>query len=189
MRLTREREPAPAPLHTAGWVWPVPIAADGRRPTISDGFHAAGDMRFRGGLGHRGQDVMYRKRWPSAPKHPWSSRWFEMLPRTPAIAAQDGMVYRCGKLTTGFHVVLEHDHGVATAYHHLSDVVPHLSAGTLVHAGQALGTVGGSPVGYGLVHLHFDVNIGGKFVDAAEAMRGWGFVRLVDAWGTVGRVE
>jgi murein DD-endopeptidase MepM/ murein hydrolase activator NlpD len=175
-------------LDDPNWAWPVPIAADGRRPTISDGFHEAGDPTVRNGAGHRGQDVMYRKAWPSAPKHPWSSRWYEMLPRTPAIAARSGEVFRCGRLSTGWHVILDHGEGIGTAYHHLSELVAGIEHGSFVHTASPLGVIGGSPVGYGLVHLHFDVAIGGRFIDAGKLMRRWGYVTLEQAWAGVGRV-
>lgn len=175
-------------LDEPGWLWPVPIAADGRKPTISDGFHPAGDPSVRGGAGHRGHDVMYRKRLPTAPRHPWSSRWHYMNPRTPALAANDATVYRAGKLSTGWHVVLEHEDGIGTAYNHLAELVPGMQPGLRVRAGEPIGVVGGSPIGYGLVHLHFDVAVGGRFLDAARHMRRWGMLTLEQAWGAVGRV-
>lgn len=172
-----------------GWTWPVPIAADGRKPRISDGFHRAGDRAFRNGVGHRGQDIMYRKPLPTAPRHPWSSRWHEMLPRTPALAAQLGVVLKCGKLSTGFHVILDHGSALGTAYHHLSELGPGVVPGALLQPGQVLGVVGGSPVGFGLCHLHFDVAEGGRFFDAAKLMARWRYVSLEAAWGVHGRVD
>jgi murein DD-endopeptidase MepM/ murein hydrolase activator NlpD len=168
-------------LDSPGWVWPVPVAPDGRTPRISDGFHRAGDMSVRAGVGHRGQDVMFRKRWPTAPRHPWSSRWYEMLPHIPALAAQEGVVVRCGRLDTGWHVIVDHGDGVGTGYHHLSELLD-VQVGSHLRAGQPLGIVGGSPVGYGLVHLHFDVAVDGRFIDAAKPMRRWSYLTLSDAW-------
>jgi len=177
-------------LDAPGWLWPVPISADGRKPSISDGFHLAGDTRFRQGVGHRGQDIMYRRRLlgPPVAPHPWSSPHYEMFPRTPAIAANEGEVYRCGRLVTGWHVILDHGDGFGTGYHHLSELAHGLEHGARVAAGEPLGVVGGSPVGYGLVHLHFDVATNGRFIDAAAVMRRWGYVTLEQAWGGIGRV-
>ena len=175
-------------LDAPGWLWPVPIAADGRKPQISDGFHAAGDASVRGGVGHRGQDIMYRKLLPTAPRHPWSSKWYEMLPRTPAVAANEGVVYRSGRLDTGWHVILDHGDGIGTGYHHLSELLPGTERGCRVRAGEPLGVVGGSPIGYGLCHLHFDVAADGRFQDAARWMKRWGFLTLEQAWAGIGRV-
>jgi hypothetical protein len=177
-------------LETPGWVWPVPLAPDGRRPEISDGYHAAGNPKVRGGEGHRGQDIMYRRRLlgPANAPFPWSSPHYEMFPRTPAIAANEGRVYRSGRLATGWHVILEHGDGVGTGYHHLSELLPGIEHDVWINRGQPLGIIGGPPAGYPLVHLHFDVAIGGRFIDAAQLMRRWGFVALADAWGNRGRV-
>jgi murein DD-endopeptidase MepM/ murein hydrolase activator NlpD len=177
-------------IDTAEWVWPVPISADQRLPQISDGFHPAGNPKVRGGVGHRGQDIMYRRPrfGPAHAPFPWSSPHYEMLPRTPALAAHEGHVYRSGRLTTGFEVVIDHGDGIGTAYHHLSALLEGAERGQFVGRGQPIGIVGGSPIGYGLVHLHFDVAVDGRFIDAAKPMRRWSYVTLADAWGNRGRV-
>ena len=165
------------------WVWPFPVfpGLPARKPQISDGFHAAGDKAFRGGVGHRGQDVMLRKRLPSSAKHPWSSKWYYVEENTPALACGSGVVARAQKLATGWCVEIAHGDGLGTTCHHLSKAL--VSTGVRVVAGQPIGIVGGSPIGYGLVHLHFDVKAGGKFQDAARWMRKWGYVTLDEAWG------
>lgn len=176
-------------LEAEGWVWPVPLAPDGRKPQISDGYHRAGDPKKRQGQGHRGQDIMYRRRALRASQpHPWSSPNYEMLPKTPALAANDAVVFRSGKLATGWHVILDHGDGVGTGYHHLSELLPGTEPGALIYAGTPLGIVGGSPIGYGLVHLHFDVALVGRFIDAAQVMRRWSYLNLEEAWGDHGRV-
>lgn len=175
-------------LDAEGWTWPVPIAADGRKPRISDGFEKPGNMKKRGGEGHRGQDIMYRKRLPLPRRHPWSSPGYMMFPRTPAIAAHEAAVFRCGRIDTGWHVILEHGDGIGTGYYHMSELVPGIVEGAAVRAGQPLGIVGGSPIGYGLVHLHFDVAVQGRFIDAGILMLRWQHTPLERAWGAVGRV-
>ena len=159
-----------------GWVYPVPIAADGRKASISDGFHARGDMRFRNGVGHRGHDIMYRKPRSGPAHHPWSSRWYEMIPHTPALAAGPGLVFRAGRLATGWHVIIDHGDGAGTGYHHLAEIL--VRKGQIVTAGLPVGIVGGSPIGYGLAHLHCDVAQDGKFFDAARLMARWRHVPL-----------
>jgi murein DD-endopeptidase MepM/ murein hydrolase activator NlpD len=177
------------PLDSPGWTWPLPIAADGRRPRISDGFHARGDMRHRGGVGHRGQDIMYRHLVPlRRPRHPRESRWYDVPERTPALAAHTGTVYRCGRHATGWHVILQHADGIGTGYHHLAELAPGVAEGWSFDAGAVLGLVGGSPTGYGLVHLHFDLAVEGRFVDASALMARWRYLTLAAAWGTIGRV-
>lgn len=141
----------------------LPIHPDGRKATISDGFHERGDMRYRNGVGHRGFDAMWRKRLASPPDHPWSSKWYEAQKgrRVPVLARGPGRVVIAELLSTGGWVVLDHGMGVGTAQHHLAEllVVP----GQLVVAGQPVGIMGGSPIGYGLVHDHDDTAIGCAF--------------------------
>ena len=175
---------------TEGWTWPVPIAPDGRLPQISDGFQLAGDSAKRGGAGHRGQDIMYRigRLKKAQQPFPWSSKHYEMLPGMPALAANRGYIYRAGQLSSGWHVIIDHGDGLGTGYYHLSQLLPGVEAHASVNAAQPLGIIGGSPIGYGLVHLHFDAAIDGRFIDAAKVMRTWRHVPYEEAWGCLGRV-
>lgn len=163
-------------LNASTWVWPITLAADGRKPEISDGFHPVGDVTHRGGVGHRGQDIMYRKHAASPAASPWSSKWYEMLPHTQALAANEGTIFRVGELDTGWHVIIEHADHIGTAYHHLSKVLDNVHVGDSVVAGQPLGIVGSPPHGYQLAHLHFDVALNGKFLDAAKYMKRWKYL-------------
>ncbi len=207
----------------------MPIHQDGRKPRISDGRHTKADVEARGsGRVHRGQDLMYRRRKAARRPydHPWSSKWYE-IPRdirTPALAAFTGKVIAAGILETGGVVFLDHGGGIGTAYHHLRVVLvgqnvyvavgaslasgamsigaPEFGIGDTVPAGYPVGVVGGSPIGYGLVHLHFDYVTGlnvkrstlrrgrlsGSFQDTAKMMRKWALLSYDDAWADVGRV-
>jgi murein DD-endopeptidase MepM/ murein hydrolase activator NlpD len=173
-------------------VFPVPML-DGRRAVISDGFHAKGDARYRNGAGHRGIDIMYRRRFPAltqaAMGHPWGSRWHFMLPGIPALAMLPGKVYRAGKLSTGYHVIIDHGQEHGTGYHHLLHLLPEIERGEMVRAGQPLGIIGGSPVGYGLAHLHLDTAIKGRWQDPARWVRKWRHLTLEEAWAGRGRLS
>lgn len=157
------------------WRVPMESATNGDQPTVSDGFHPKGDVRFRGGQGHRGLDWMYWK----GPKHPrygeplgkWESKGFYCEPDTRALAALGGVVTVARQLKTGWAVAIDHGARVETAYHHLSAAL--VQKGQVVEAGQPVGVVGGSPVGYGLVHLHFDFVVDGKFVDSGPYVKTW----------------
>jgi len=146
---------------------------------ISDGFHKRGDMRFRNGVGHRGNDLMYRKVRTSplgAPlNHPFESRGFQVPAHTRALAAGPGRVTVARWLSTGFAVAIDHGFGVETAYHHLASLA--CMAGAELAAGAPVGVVGGPPdpdTGKtGLMHLHFDLLIGGKFVDPEPYLKTW----------------
>lgn len=195
-------------------IFPLPKHNDGRKASVSDGFHAKGDMKYRNGVGHRGSDVMYRKKAASAPVHPYSSKWYE-IPKpaglggydVPVLAVETGKIVAACKLTTGYWVALDLGGGVGVAYHHLQHIFVDATqvdgAYPVVGEGTPLGSVGGSPVGYGLWHLHFDKATGckfdanflakygrldGKFVDAGKYLAGCTHLSLVDAWGEHGRV-
>jgi murein DD-endopeptidase MepM/ murein hydrolase activator NlpD len=172
-------------------VIPVPML-DGRRAVISDGFHPKGSKE-RNGVGHRGTDWMYRRRLPSLTRaamgHPWGSRWHFMVPGIPALAVLPGRVYRAGRLSTGWHVILDHGHEHGTGYHHMLHLLPEIEAGAHVEAGQPLGIIGGSPVGFGLAHLHLDCAIKGRWQDPAPWVKKWRRLTLEQAWAGRGRVQ
>jgi hypothetical protein len=174
-----------------GVVAPIPKAPGGRRPRVSDGFHEAGG-KARGGKGHRGTDWMYRRvfpwLWSMATVHPWGSRWHFMLPAIPVVAILPGRVVSAGKLATGWHVRIDHGQGHDSTYHHLASVLESIEPGVHVGAGQPVGVVGGSPIGYGLVHLHLDCRINGKYVDPGAWIPRWKVLSFDEAWNGVGRV-
>ena len=211
------------------WTWPLPATQSGVKPRISDGRHTRADKAAgRSGRVHRGVDIMYRRKLPANARkaHPWGSKWY-YIPQnvpTPCLAAFDGVVIAAGIIKTGGVVFLDHGDGVGTAYHHLRGVlvgehtfmsqghaltpdavslgVPDIRIGEEIKAGKPVGVVGGSPVGYGLAHNHFDKveeldveastlgrgRLAGSFQDPAKDMRGWDVVHYDVAWGDVGRV-
>lgn len=178
--VTAEGSPRRLKLGEPGWRWPLDRAIDGRPPVVSDGYHPKGDCRFRDGVGHRGADIMFRKPM-TAPKgfvlnHPWESRGFEVAPNTRAHAVAPGKVTVSKWLSTGYAIAIDHGFGCETAYHHLSAAL--VAQGAEVAAGDPIGVVGGAPAAIkggrpGLVHLHFDLLIGGKFHDPEPYLRSW----------------
>jgi murein DD-endopeptidase MepM/ murein hydrolase activator NlpD len=183
----------PSPFDSMLCVAPVSMSRDGVRASISDGFHPKGDTRFRGGVGHRGTDWMYRRRIPALTKagmgHPWGSRWYRMEHGIPALCVLSGRVFRAGRLATGWHVIVEHQGGWGHAHHHLSSLCDGIEAGVSVTTGQPLGVVGGSPVGFGLVHDHLDIAHHGRFVDPARWVGKWRHLSFADAWQGHGHVS
>jgi murein DD-endopeptidase MepM/ murein hydrolase activator NlpD len=221
------RERPRLPTLAAPGVFPLPRSLDGRAPTISDGFHSKADLAAgKAKRQHRGSDWMYRRAKPGKFTHPWQSKAFEIPSdvQTPALAIWRGRVLVAGLIRTGGVVFLDHGGGLATAYHHLRGLLvgnrqvisrspyyevgqieymgkPELDVGDEVPAGYPVGIVGGSPVGYGLVHLHLDVatdvdiknstlergRLAGRF-QAMPSTRGWRLLDFEAAWGDQGRV-
>ena len=69
--------------------FPLPLHADGRPGRISDGFHSIDAVHAgRAKRQHRGADLMYRKLLPTAPQHPYSSKWYE-IPKPPRLGGYD----------------------------------------------------------------------------------------------------
>ncbi len=190
--------------------YPLPRHVDGRKACVSDGFHTLDDLRLgRSKRQHRGADIMFRKLLPSKPQHPHSSKWYE-IPKplihggydVPVLAVGTGMVAAAGRLNTGCWVALDLGGGVGVAYHHLSRVL--VQPGLCVGEGTPLGFVGGSPVGYGLWHLHFDYATGcrweparlakicrldGTFGNPAPFLATCRHVTLAESWGELGHVS
>jgi murein DD-endopeptidase MepM/ murein hydrolase activator NlpD len=180
--------------------WPVPLSAAGRAPVVSDGYHSRADFAAGRSIRiHRGVDIFWKRRVPAltakAKDAPFGTTWF-WTPRNeyerPIIAAADGFVYMAnerhveGGKVTGGAVILQHADGLGTAYHHLARVF--VEAGQDVGAGQLLGVMGGSPAPdgksfRGLVHLHFDVAVDGRFVDPEPFLKGVPALALDAAWG------
>ncbi len=82
---------------------------------------------------------------------------------TPIIAPADGIVASAGREAEyGRLVCLDHGHGFATMFGHLSQI--YVRAGEAVKAGQILGTVGtsGSTTG---PHLHYEIKVYGRPVN------------------------
>lgn len=88
------------------------------------------------------------------------------------IAFDDGTV-KISKysVTAGEYVQIDHDNGNYTRYLHMKKGSRTVKAGDKVFKGQVLGYMGttGNVTG---AHLHFDVNVGGKYVDPAPYLEG-----------------
>jgi murein DD-endopeptidase MepM/ murein hydrolase activator NlpD len=125
----------------------------------------------------------------------------------PVLAVETGKVVAATKLDTGYWVALDLGGGIGVAYHHLRHIFVDAALVDgqypVVGEGTPLGTLGGSPIGYGLWHLHWDKALGcqfnpaflakygrldGTFVDAAKYLAGCTHLSLQDAWGEHGRV-
>ncbi len=171
------KSPVIAPL-TGRWVWPVQ-SWKGRVPVVSDGFDSP-----RPGLSrHGGVDVMFRRLPADTFKAgtPNGSKLHVMPDDIAVLAASDGVVWSAMKTPRGHAVVIDHAPlKVATFYVHLDKllVTPTArgEAKQRVRAGQAIGTVGFSPLdGERLKHLHFELWLGGPSdrADPVAVMRGW----------------
>lgn len=133
------------PLPNLDWVWPVP-----GHHTITDPFgwrchpvytNPDGSCQIKH---HNGTDI-------AAPSG------------TPVVAAHDGVVTYSGYLGAfGNRVEIVHPDGYETSYSHLSN--RRVYAGQPIRAGEIVGWVGSTGVSTG-PHLHFEVVIGGGYVD------------------------
>ncbi len=144
----------------SGWVWPVPINNSGSKPVISDGFGAT----KRGGKGHYGCDLMYKRQTSGEARPPELSRGFAMPSMAiPALACGPGTIHQVNLNDShGISIIVDH-HNVpgigprVSAYRHLSTA--------FVKKGDTV--FGGTPLGYigydltqgkaGLNHLHFEL--------------------------------
>lgn len=84
---------------------------------------------------------------------------------TPVLAASDGTVVGAApNAGYGNWIRIDHGHGVATVYGHLSAFAPGMAAGMKVQRGQVVGLVGSTGRSTG-PHLHFEVISNGQAVD------------------------
>lgn len=160
------------------WVWPVQ-SWKGRSPVVSDGFDSP-----RPGLPrHGGVDVMFRRAPSDTYKAgtPNGSKLHVMPDDIAVLAASDGVVWSAMQTPRGYAVVIDHAPlKVATFYAHLDKLIVSPTARAeskqRVRAGQAIGTVGFSPLdNQRLKHLHFELWLGGPSdnVDPVALMTGW----------------
>lgn len=161
-----------------GWVVPVPTLGE-RAVVISNPFHAV--TQANDPPEHLGVDLMFRRRdlrdlvavYPTRSSN--GTPLFFMPDRIPALAASAGTVSFAGMTKLGNSVILQHPTGWATYYTHLASLA--VKRGDTVRAGQALGTIGASPIdGERLQHLHFEMWRGGKrsgAVDPAPYLATW----------------
>lgn len=174
---------------SASWAcWPLPAAEDGRRPSISDGFHMRagrdGVLGTADDVPHLGCDIMYRRKKAGPVTLPWQSKHYEILPGTQALAIGPGVVALAKRIRTGVQVTIDHGGGLESGYFHLSDLI--LKPGDLVQQGQPLGSVGWDmrPKGYRLSHLHFQLwTRGHKVIDPGPWLRRWTHVVQVPTPG------
>ncbi|HEY4240591.1 MAG TPA: M23 family metallopeptidase [Kofleriaceae bacterium] len=157
------------------WVWPLP-RLDGRPPAISDGFDSPRTINGERVL-HGGVDLMYARlaTEPYKGRSPYGSRGFVMPANRPVLAASDGVIWSVDKTPRGIAIVIDHGpRKIATFYQHLASAV--VTAKAKVAAGDVLGVAGADPTDpEGLVHLHFEVWLGGPDdrIDPAALMRQW----------------
>ena len=84
---------------------------------------------------------------------------------SPIVAAADGLVVYADRDHLhgyGNYVLLDHGHGYATLYAHMSQIVA--TAGENAHQGDLIGYVGESGYAFG-PHLHFEVRLNEEKVD------------------------
>lgn len=113
---------------------------------INGGYVSCG---FYGYSGHTGTDLTYRGNAYGQPVYASAAG-------TVIYAQSSGGGY--GKL-----IKIQHDNGYVTYYAHLSAIG--ISAGSRVSQGQYIGAIGATGRAYG-AHLHFEVRINGKAVNA-----------------------
>ena len=189
-------------------IYPLPRHADGRKASISDHFHSAADVKAgRAKRRHRGCDLMYWRPLLQrrGVRHPYQSAGYEVPPPAelggydvPVLATELALVMLVQKLTTGWAVALRLEGGAGIVYHHVRG--PMVSPGAFVPEGAPVAYVGGSPIGYGLWHLHLDRypkvtawvfddlgRLGGGEEDPAPYLKGGRSLTLEEAWGGVGR--
>ncbi len=121
-----------------GFLWPV----DG-------GYVSAGIYSYRG---HTGMDIATRG-----------------VIGVPVRASKAGRVVISRYYGAyGNHVMINHGDGVQTLYAHMNS--RSVAVGQYVEQGQLIGTVGrtGNVVGATGVHLHFEVRVGGRYMDPSK---------------------
>jgi murein DD-endopeptidase MepM/ murein hydrolase activator NlpD len=88
---------------------------------------------------------------------------FRVAPGTSVRAANDGTVTFAGDVAHTLHVVVLHDNGWRTSYSFLASLAVH--AHQRVHAGQIVGTSGGTGEQHDGSVLHLGLRIDGQYVD------------------------
>lgn len=169
---------------------------DGRKPVISDGF----GVDKRGGTGHLGVDVMFKRPFKGEMKPPELAPLYEAPSgRCFILAPADGMIVSANLTTRGYRITIDHgkvpgyEAEVVTFYTHMQSLLVQHSDVTArsrqrVVQGQRLGIMGADPKqgAAGLNHLHFEFwdmsRLQGRdfsnalvAVDPAPIMKGWGY--------------
>jgi len=145
--LIREKQRANNPVYGTGFIWP--LDANYKKITTNFGYDA-----WRGGM-HYGTDISGGG-----------------IGGANIYAAQSGTViiaYNDGGYHGGYgnYVVIDHGGGVSTLYAHTQTGKVRVSVGDVVKQGDVIASVGSTGWSTGN-HLHFEVRINGKAVDAMQ---------------------
>lgn len=125
----------------------------GISPIVTDGF----GRDKRGGKGHLGVDIMFR-RSKSGDKHlPWYTKHFFCPDNASVLSCEDGRVVEVGySESNGWFVKIEHGRWMSV-YRHLRMTRKDLDD-SFVSKGQPIGTIGHAPSSkHGINHLHFEI--------------------------------
>lgn len=176
----RRQQQLPAEL--ADGVWPV-RSLDGFPPVISDGFQRPGPGAKRGGKGHLGHDVMFRRPEKGAFDRPdYTPHFFCPSGKAEAINVVKGIVGIVKQsLTQGWWVEVKHGRYMSV-HRHLAHVC--VEGGELIEAGHTLGIVGHAPRAgkKGINHDHWEMwdmlrpgprRRAYKIIDASRFLRRW----------------
>jgi murein DD-endopeptidase MepM/ murein hydrolase activator NlpD len=99
------------------------------------------------------------------------------------VAVFDGVVERVERDPVrggraGIYVIVAHGGNlVRSRYIHLDAVADGLAPGRLVRAGQPIGLLGASGILHARPHLHFGLEVGGRYVDPEPYLRRWSVPR------------
>ena len=170
------------PMAMVPGVWPVAYYG-ASAPRVSDGFQRPGPNAKRGGKGHLGVDIMFRRAAKGVEARPDQTKWYYCPSgEVRAVAVSPGIVGRVRfSERQGWWVEVRHNRYM-TVYRHLASVVVH--TGQYVEAGHNIGIVGHAPHAgaRGINHLHFEVwdmlrpgrnRRANKVVDPAPWLRRW----------------
>lgn len=149
------------------WRWPVPVYQGGTEPVISDGF----SRTSRGGKGHLGVDIVYRRAVSGQERLPDQTKSFFMPSNEVyAIACFDGYVWSVDEHDIhGGAVKVDHGAPMLSAYRHLSSVI--VKKGDRISKGQKLGIIGNDPMTKDINHLHFELWDTSRPKDKGQDMR------------------
>jgi murein DD-endopeptidase MepM/ murein hydrolase activator NlpD len=131
--------------------WPLQISFDGKVPVVTSGFEShlqrsrtpGVDIAYREGLGDQAENT---------------------------VAAAPGTVARAGTDSHGSFVELSHPGGLSTVYRHMRNLA--VKKGDVVMPGTPLGKTSFSPADpEKVVHVHFEVKHGGRFLDPEALLK------------------
>ena len=97
----------------------------------------------------------------------------------PVVAVFDGVVERVERDPVrggraGIYVIVAHGGNlVRSRYIHLDAVADGLAPGRLIRAGEPIGILGASGILHARPHLHFGLEVGGRYVDPEPYLRRW----------------